>query len=90
MSAFSFRLPAKFAAHGNLDNGPRWIPRRGLAILAAFTLLGLPAASFGQSAFKRGDVDGDGCVGERTSLSSSGPFLLRSPRWMSRARTPLT
>jgi hypothetical protein len=38
------------------------IPSRGLALFVALVLLGLPSTGFAQASFKRGDIDGDGCV----------------------------
>ena len=40
----------------------RSIPTHGLVILAALMLIGLPITAHAQAAFKRGDVNGDGCV----------------------------
>lgn len=52
-----------FAARRIVSRVLRSITTRGLAILAALALIGLPAVTHAQASFKRGDLNGDGCVG---------------------------
>jgi hypothetical protein len=63
MSFFRSILSARFDAQRRVPEAVRSNSTRGLASVVVLALIGLPTTSFSQTSFKRGDVDGDGCVG---------------------------